>query len=45
MVILRDLVEANKKEDLEILRNTPTKMTKDIKDKVFAGKVIVEPEE
>ena len=45
MVKLRDLVEANKKEDQEILSNTPTKMTKEIKDKVFDGKVIVEPEE
>jgi hypothetical protein len=45
MVKLRDLVEANKKEDQVILSNTPTKMTKDMKDKIFNGKVLVEPEE
>ena len=45
MVKLRDLVEANKAEGQEILSNTPTKINKDIKDKVFAGKVIVEPEQ
>ena len=42
---LRDLAEANKAEDQVILSKTPTKMTKDIKDKVFNGKVVVEPEE
>ena len=42
---LRDLAEANKAEGQELLSNTPTAMTKDIKDKVFGGKVLVEPEE
>ena len=45
MVKLRDLVEDNKKEDQEILSNTPTKMTKDIKEKVFNNKVVIEPED
>jgi hypothetical protein len=42
---LRELAEANKTEDQEILSNTPTKMTTDIKNNVFKGKVLVEPEE
>ena len=42
---LRDLAEANKAEDQVILSKTPTKMTKDIKNNVFKGKVLVEPEE
>tara|TARA_Y100000004_G_scaffold59059_1_gene65727 strand:+ start:2829 stop:2972 length:144 start_codon:yes stop_codon:yes gene_type:complete len=42
MVRLRDLAEANKKEGDVLLSNTPQKLTSEIKEQVFKGKLPVD---
>ena len=42
MVKLRDLFNERKEADETILSNTPTKMTTDIKKKVFKDKLVMD---